>query len=171
MFPSRGCWRQALWARPTKLPAMRERRRKRQIVVLLCGYCRTRQSLEFKGCFRANWTKATHSCQVSWARWLMATSQTPPEKLILTDLGEGGISDFSLVLGGPLYQVFRKAHLEGDHRELLYRRIIVIAAIAWLPLALLAAASPYASSASRLAFVRDIEVHPRFLIALPLLVL
>ena len=45
--------------------------------------------------------------------------------------------DFSLVLGGPLYQFFRKAHLEGDHLELLYRRIIVITAIAWLPFALL----------------------------------
>ena len=25
--------------------------------------------------------------------------------------------DFSLVLGGPLYQLFRKAHLEGDHLD------------------------------------------------------
>lgn len=33
--------------------------------------------------------------------------------------------DFSLVLGGPLYQLFRKAHLEGDHLELLYRHLFV----------------------------------------------
>jgi len=78
--------------------------------------------------------------------------------------------DFSLVLGGPLFQLFRKAHLEGDHLELLYRRIIAITAIAWLPLALLAAASPFADSVDRLGFVRDIEVHARFLIALPVLI-
>src|SRR5690349_19386043 len=100
----------------------------------------------------------------------MATSQTSSDERMPADL-VGGVPDFSLVLGGPLYQLFRKAHLEGDHLELLYRRIIVITAIAWLPLALLAAASPSVGSASRLAFLRDIEVHARFLIALPVLIL
>lgn len=78
--------------------------------------------------------------------------------------------DFSLVLGGPLYQLLRKAHLEGDHLELLYRRIFVITAIAWLPLLLLAALSSFAGSAGQLAFLRDVEVHVRFLVALPVLI-
>ena len=34
--------------------------------------------------------------------------------------------DFSLVLGGPVFQLFRWAHLSGDTMELLKRRIIVI---------------------------------------------
>ena len=41
--------------------------------------------------------------------------------------------DFSLVLGGPLYQIFRRAHLSGDMLDLLNRRMIVISAITWLP--------------------------------------
>ena len=30
--------------------------------------------------------------------------------------------DFSLVLGGPLFQLFRRAHLSGDALELMHRR-------------------------------------------------
>ena len=78
--------------------------------------------------------------------------------------------DFSLVLGGPLYQLLRKTHLEGDHLELLYRRLFIITAIAWLPLFLLATVGPFAGRAGRLAFLHDVEVHVRFLVALPVLI-
>jgi len=78
--------------------------------------------------------------------------------------------DFSLVLGGPLYQLFRKAHLEGDHQELLYRRMLVIPLIAWLPLLLLALFGPPGESSTRVSFFRDVEVHVRFLVALPVLI-
>ena len=71
--------------------------------------------------------------------------------------------DFSIVLGGPLFQLLRKARLEGDHLELLYRRLIFFVGITWLPLFLLATVLPFAGSADRLAFLRDIEVHARFL--------
>ena len=75
--------------------------------------------------------------------------------------------DFSIVLGGPLFQLLRRAHLEGDHLELLYRRLVFFVGITWLPLFLLATVGPFAGSAGRLAFLRDIEVHARFLVALP----
>ena len=39
-------------------------------------------------------------------------------------------ADFSLVLGGPLFQLFRRAHLTGDGLQLLHRRIVVIALFA-----------------------------------------
>ena len=45
--------------------------------------------------------------------------------------------DFSVVLGGPLFQLARRAHLCGDALELLHRRIIVITLFAWLPLLIL----------------------------------
>ena len=45
--------------------------------------------------------------------------------------------DFSLVLGGPLYQLFRRAHLAGNAMELLRRRVIVLTAVAWAPLLVL----------------------------------
>jgi hypothetical protein len=75
--------------------------------------------------------------------------------------------DFSVVLGGPLYQLLRRGHLEGDHLELQYRRVIFFLGVTWLPLFLLATVFPFAGSAGRLAFLRDIEVHARFLVALP----
>ena len=47
--------------------------------------------------------------------------------------------DFSLVLGGPLYQLMRRAHLSDDALSLVKRRIVVLALICWLPLLVLAA--------------------------------
>src|SRR6201993_5246208 len=78
--------------------------------------------------------------------------------------------DFSLVLGGPIFQLFRKAHLEGNHLELLRRRIVIITVFVWLPLLLLSAFASPAGHAGRLSFLRDVEVHARFLIALPVLI-
>ena len=77
-------------------------------------------------------------------------------------------SDFSLVLGGPIFQLFRKAHLAGDDLQLLYRRIVFITAIAWLPLLLLTSL-PFAEGPSR-HFFHDVEVQVRFLVALPVLI-
>jgi hypothetical protein len=48
--------------------------------------------------------------------------------------------DFSLVLGGPVFQLFRRLHLAGDDLELLQRRLLTITLVAWLPLLLLSAA-------------------------------
>lgn len=78
--------------------------------------------------------------------------------------------DFSLVLGGPVFQLFRKAHLVGDALELLHRRVILITAIAWLPLLLLSLWEHYAGRVVAVPFVRDVEVHARFLVALPVLI-
>jgi hypothetical protein len=99
----------------------------------------------------------------------MATLQTVAEqRKQISFLGE--TSDFSLVLGGPLFQLFRKTHLEGGHLELLYRRLFIITSIAWLPLLLLATFGHAVGSAGRLSFLRDVEVQVRFLIALPVLI-
>ena len=99
----------------------------------------------------------------------MTTAQTSPEQRTQANL-LGEPPDFSLVLGGPLFQFLRKAHLEGDHLELLYRRVIFIPAIAWLPLFILAFLSPWSGSSSRVSFFQDVEVHARFLVALPVLI-
>jgi hypothetical protein len=78
--------------------------------------------------------------------------------------------DFSLVLGGPLFQLLRRAHLEGQHLELLKRRMLAITLVAWLPLLLLANLGSSAENVRRLSFLGDVEVHVRFLIALPVLI-
>jgi hypothetical protein len=81
------------------------------------------------------------------------------------------LPDFSLVLGGPLYQLFRRAHLTGDTLQLLRRRLLVITAIAWLPLLVLAAMGGHAyGGAVDVPFLYDIEVLVRFLVVLPVLI-
>jgi len=79
------------------------------------------------------------------------------------------LHDFSPVLGGPLFQLFRTSHLSGDGLELLHRRMLVITAIAWLPLLILSSVGSGAGT-GRLPFLHDIEVQVRFLIALPVLI-
>ncbi len=79
-------------------------------------------------------------------------------------------SDFSLVLGGPIFQIYRKAHLSGTALELLQRRMAVITLIAWLPLLGLTLARYAGGGISPLSFFRDVEAHVRFLIALPVLI-
>ena len=78
--------------------------------------------------------------------------------------------DFSLVLGGPIFQLFRSSHLAGDDLELLHRRVIIITLAAWLPLLVLATLGSSAGNVGRLSFLHDVEVHVRFLVALPVLV-
>jgi hypothetical protein len=79
-------------------------------------------------------------------------------------------SDFSLVLGGPTFQFLRKTRLEGEHLELLWRRIVVITSFVWVPMCFLAYFASSANSESRLSFLHDVEVHARFLIAVPVLI-
>ncbi|MBK7324748.1 MAG: hypothetical protein IPI89_00990 [Propionivibrio sp.] len=80
--------------------------------------------------------------------------------------------DFSLVLGGPLFQLLRRAHLSDDALMLVRQRIVVIALLAWLPLLLLSALEGNLWGGSTVVpFLFDIEVHIRFLVALPLLIL
>jgi len=80
--------------------------------------------------------------------------------------------DFSLVLGGPLYQLFRKAHLEDEGFGFPYRRILIVEMIAWLPLLVLVVVSVLSGRSGAFhSFCRDIEVHVRFLVALPVLIL
>jgi hypothetical protein len=79
--------------------------------------------------------------------------------------------DFSVVLGGPLYQLVRQAHLSGDALQLWHRRIVVLSLIAWLPLLILSILGGRAwGAAVAVPFLRDVEVHIRFLLTLPLLI-
>jgi hypothetical protein len=79
--------------------------------------------------------------------------------------------DFSLVLGGPLFQLLRRSHLSGDTLELVRQRIVVIALLAWLPLLALAALEGQAlGGRAAIPFLLDVDVHVRFLVTLPLLI-
>lgn len=80
-------------------------------------------------------------------------------------------ANFSLMAGGPFYQLFLRTRLARAPLALLHRRTIVLAAIAWLPAALLAAASRHILPGSgHLPFLSDVECHIRLLVVLPLLI-
>ena len=80
--------------------------------------------------------------------------------------------DFSLVLGGPLFQLLRRAHLSGDALELLGQRILVISLFAWLPLLVLSALEGQSlGGKTGVPFLLDVELHIRFLVALPLFII
>ena len=83
----------------------------------------------------------------------------------------GHPTDFSLVLGGPLFQLLRRAHLSDDALQMARQRIIVISLLAWLPLLVLSVLEGRALGSSvAVPFLLDVEVHIRYLVVLPLLV-
>jgi len=78
--------------------------------------------------------------------------------------------DFSLVLGGPLFQLLRRVHLSGNALELLRQRILVLLSIIWLPLLALSKLEGQVwGGRAAVPFLWDIEVNSRFLVAAPLL--
>jgi hypothetical protein len=80
--------------------------------------------------------------------------------------------DFSVFIGGPLFQALRRAHLAGDALQLVRRRIVAIATFVWVPLLLLSVADGKAwGDAVTVPFLYDIDAHARFLVALPLLII
>ena len=79
--------------------------------------------------------------------------------------------DFSVILGGPLYQLVRRSHLDDSAFHHVFRRIVVISLFAWLPLLILSMVRGRAwGSEVSVPFLADLEVHVRFLVALPLLI-
>jgi hypothetical protein len=81
------------------------------------------------------------------------------------------LPDFSLVMGGPTYQLFRRSHLSGEGLELPYRRVLVITLIAWLPLLISSMhGANLLEHTVKVPFLYDIETQVRLLVALPVLI-
>jgi hypothetical protein len=79
--------------------------------------------------------------------------------------------DFSLVLGGPLFQLYRRTHLSGDALELPFRRVLVTALCTWFPLLILSVLQRHALGGTiKIPFLHDVEAQVRFLVALPVLI-
>jgi hypothetical protein len=96
--------------------------------------------------------------------------QTPTTPVRVTALPSE--ADFSLVVGGPLFQALRRARLTGEALQLVRRRVVALSTIAWLPLLALSVIDGKAwGNTVAVPFLRDIDAHARFLVALPLLVL
>ena len=94
----------------------------------------------------------------------MKTSTTEPD---------GSSPDFSLTTGGPLFLFLAGARLSDDGLARIRRAfIIILPLLAWLPLLVLSAAGGKVFAGSvAVPFLPDLEVHIRFLLALPLLII
>jgi hypothetical protein len=78
--------------------------------------------------------------------------------------------DFSLVHGGPLFQLLLRAHVTSDGLTLVVRRIILFMLITWVPLLALSALEGHLRDGDvALPFLLDLETHIRFLAVVPLL--
>ena len=78
--------------------------------------------------------------------------------------------DFSLILGGPVFQLLRRAHLTGNKLEFAPRRTLVISLFCWLPLLVLSLLEGNALPGRvPVPFLFDVEAYTRFLLAIPLL--
>src|SRR5215469_15865339 len=69
--------------------------------------------------------------------------------------------DLSLVLGGPLYQLYLRTRLATPTLELVRRRVIIISLFCWLPLCLLSLVAGNALSGVAVPFLFDVEAQAR----------
>lgn len=96
---------------------------------------------------------------------MQSSTRTPSQRLL------HDAPDFSLVLGGPLFQLLRRAHLTDDALTHLRQRVVAISLVGWLPLLALSALEGQAWGGSvAVPFLHDAEVHVRFLVVVPLLI-
>jgi hypothetical protein len=79
--------------------------------------------------------------------------------------------EFSLILGGPLYQLLRRSKLNQASFGSLGWRIAVITALVWLPLAPLTIIGGRFAGGVPVPFIYDFEVHARLLFSVPLMIL
>ena len=71
-------------------------------------------------------------------------------------------ADFSLVLGGPLFQLLRRSRMSDDALTLVHRRILAGVLITWLPLLLLSVWEGHAWWGDiEVPFLLDAEVQTR----------
>jgi hypothetical protein len=78
--------------------------------------------------------------------------------------------DFSLVQGGPLFQLLMRTHLSSDALTLVVRRVIMFVLLSWVPLLVLSALGGHLLHTHvAVPFLLDLETHIRFLVVVPLL--
>ena len=100
---------------------------------------------------------------------VVESTPATPSAVLLSPLE----SDFSLVLGGPLYQLWRRARVaaDADTSVLVVRRVIAFLVLTWVPLVVLTIVEGTAwQNRVTVPFLRDAEIQVRLLFATPLLI-
>lgn len=79
--------------------------------------------------------------------------------------------DFSISLGGPVYQLYLRTGLARPPLMLLWRRIGLSILIAWVPVFFLSLISGAAIGGGAVPFLYDLDTNIRLLVTIPLLLL
>jgi hypothetical protein len=79
-------------------------------------------------------------------------------------------SDFSLVIGGPLYRAYLRTRLADAPLGHVHRRLLAFVLITWAPLCILSALDIHGTAVT-ISFLRDLGAHARLLVAGPLLII
>ena len=80
-------------------------------------------------------------------------------------------ADFTVAVGGPLYQALVRTRLSGANLELLHRRVLFLLVVTWLVPAVLAGVhGDLLGGATAIPFLLDASAQARLLVAVPLLV-
>jgi hypothetical protein len=88
------------------------------------------------------------------------------------EAAESAVHNFSIVIGGPVYDVLRRMGLIRVGLPNVFRRILVLVALTWLPLLLLSLKDGLAyGNLVRVPLLSDFSMYGRFLLGLPLLLL
>ncbi len=88
------------------------------------------------------------------------------KKFSILDKDDG----FSIVSGGPLYNIYLKSYLATPQLNFYKRRIFVLCMLTWLPLLVLATINGVVISGVDVPFIFDLDTHVRFLGSLALLI-
>ena len=86
------------------------------------------------------------------------------------EVDESAVRDFSIVVGGPVYDLLLRFHLVRQTLPNVWRRIIALMALIWLPLLVLSFSEGLAFGHQvRVPFLYDLAMYGRFVLGLPLL--
>jgi len=86
------------------------------------------------------------------------------------ETAESAVRNFSIAVGGPLYDLLLRFHLVRQTLPNVRRRIVAVLAVSWVPLLLLSLKDGLAFGHQvRIPFLYDFTVYGRLLLGLPLL--
>jgi len=86
------------------------------------------------------------------------------------ETAESAVRNFSIVVGGPVYNLLLRFHLVRQTLPNVWRRIVALMAVIWLPLLLLSLREGLAFGHQvRIPFLYDLTMYGRLLVGLPLL--
>ena len=86
------------------------------------------------------------------------------------DAAESAVSTFSIVEGGPIYDLLRRLHLVRQTASNVWARLIILLALIWFPLLLFSFKDGLAFGHQvRIPFLYDLAMYGGFLLGLPVL--